>query len=90
MLAELLNGRGRGEFVLPGTHATFFPWCPPRGVPLDILKEMRDKLYDIFDFQARNFISVPPSTQTSPAMSEASLISDIDCMYPLIFHVSSH
>lgn len=92
ILVERLNARlaqahPSGQFVLPGTHATFFPWCPPQGVPLDILQEMRDQLYGIFDSKARNYGSPMATTHSSPAMSDASLPGLLECMCWFILYV---
>ena len=32
------------NFVLPGTHRTFFPWVPPPGLPDSILLKLRNEL----------------------------------------------
>ena len=67
-MSEYLNV----TFVLPGTHATFFPWSPPQGIPLDALKKMRDRLDAVFQEVACSF-SLAPSTKTSPASSTIDL-----------------
>lgn len=70
MLAEILKDTLGIHFALPGTHATFYPWTPPRGVPVDALKRMRDALRTMFEEMACTYIWIPASTQTSPASSD--------------------
>lgn len=46
VLHEAFNDqRGEsGEFVVPGTHGTFYPWYPPPGLPLHILTSLHEAL----------------------------------------------
>ncbi|KZV71477.1 hypothetical protein PENSPDRAFT_405107 [Peniophora sp. CONT] len=82
LLADLLAKRGtkttaRPQFVLPGTHATIFPWAAPSiGVPLDVLKDMRTQLLQILHEIAISTKDLPQSHQTSPAPSTSSLASN--------------
>ena len=65
MLAEILKDDHDIDFVLPGTHTTFFPWSPPPGVPLDALRKMRDDLCVVFEELACAYVWIPnPSSET--------------------------
>ena len=36
-------------FILPGSHAVVYPWLPPpQGIPLEVLRKMRDELLKVF------------------------------------------
>ena len=85
MLGDILTEHAEGvRFVLPGSHATFLPWCPPRGVPLAILREMRDRICTAFHNQACTYFAIAPSTHTSPATSEHVDLPSDDCMCKFI------
>ncbi|KAI0746239.1 hypothetical protein C8Q80DRAFT_1271163 [Daedaleopsis nitida] len=65
--------RSYPSFVLPGTHASFFPWVPPIGIPPVVLVDMRITLSKILV----ESINKSKSTQTSPAMSIQSLPNSV-------------
>ena len=54
------------NFVLPGTHRTFFPWVPPPRLPDSILLKLRNELL------AACKAFVPTHSRHSPASSVAS------------------
>ncbi|KAI0779266.1 hypothetical protein C8Q74DRAFT_1412330 [Fomes fomentarius] len=63
------------EFILPGSHSTVFPWLPPRGVPLKVLKNIRVELLKcLWELIQEGMYA--KSAQTSPARSERSLPDD--------------
>lgn len=56
------EGQGPVAFLVPGTHATVFPWLPPSfGIPLSILKDMRGSLFLIFHKMLCTSVAVPTS-----------------------------
>ncbi|KZV77300.1 hypothetical protein PENSPDRAFT_747041 [Peniophora sp. CONT] len=83
MLAGLLAKRGtetvHPRFVLPGTHATIYPWAAPYiGVPLDVLQDIRTQLLQIlYGVAIVPTKEHPRSHQTSPALSTRSLFPPI-------------
>ncbi|KAI0779251.1 hypothetical protein C8Q74DRAFT_680875 [Fomes fomentarius] len=63
------------EFILPGSHSTVFPWAPPRGVPLEVRKNIRVELLKrLWELIQEGMYA--KSAQTSPARSERSLVVD--------------
>jgi hypothetical protein len=57
---------------VPGTHGMIFPWSPPLyGIPLDTLKELKEKLTEKLVEVAENWITHRAlrdiSRQSSPA-----------------------
>ncbi|KAH9930423.1 uncharacterized protein BXZ73DRAFT_101798 [Epithele typhae] len=68
LLAQLIAERqsDRVQFVLPGTRSAVLPWYPPDGLPIDVLKRMRDELYDAVRERVADATFVPGSTQTIP------------------------
>ena len=58
------------NFVLPGTHRTFFPWVPPPGLPDSILLELQNE----FLATARKAIVADHSRHSSAS----SATSDVD------------
>ena len=57
------------EFVLQGTHWTILPWIPPRGIPLDVLVELRMTLLRALYNTVKEAVDTLLFTQTSPADS---------------------
>lgn len=54
--------QGPVAFLVPGTHATVFPWLPPSfGIPLSILKDMRASLFLIFHKMLCTSVDIPTS-----------------------------
>ncbi|KAI0808123.1 hypothetical protein C8Q74DRAFT_1380831 [Fomes fomentarius] len=61
------------DFVLPGTHSSIFPCIPLMiGIPLEVLKSMREKLIIVLQDVVCMGGGVK-STQRSPALSDAVL-----------------
>lgn len=56
------------KLVVPGSHATIYPWGTPAGVPQDILEQMREDLLKILVKVARK--SRPSSMQSSAGGSD--------------------
>ncbi|KAI0743347.1 hypothetical protein C8Q80DRAFT_831656 [Daedaleopsis nitida] len=45
----MLNERAAADaslpgFILPGRHGAIYPWLPPPGLPMDILRPLRNTL----------------------------------------------
>jgi hypothetical protein len=70
------------KFVLPGTHATFYPWIPPAGIPDEILKRLRDKLIEVIRTVIKDQLVVSYSRQSSGADSNSEPKDD-DIFLPL-------
>ena len=68
-LATLIKERVGLEFVLQGTHSTILPWVPPRGIPLDVLVELRMTLLRALYNTVKEAVDTLLFTQTSPADS---------------------
>ena len=69
-LATLLKEHAGLDFVLQDTHSKIFPWVPPRGIPLDVLQEMRVTLLRVlYDTVKKTVDSTIRPAQTSPADS---------------------
>ena len=82
LLGEELNRWGREmasatraypEFVLPGRHGIIFPWYPPPGLPVEVLRHMVRRLEEVLRDQLRSDLVADGSAQTSQAMSELPL-----------------
>ncbi|KAH9938984.1 uncharacterized protein BXZ73DRAFT_44096, partial [Epithele typhae] len=65
------------KFILPGTHATVFPWVPPDGLPLAVLQSIRDDLKAVLAQAINRTLQDTGSAQSSP-FSATSELEDED------------
>ncbi|KAH9934087.1 uncharacterized protein BXZ73DRAFT_3478, partial [Epithele typhae] len=61
------------KIILPGTHSTVFPWCPPPGLPEDVLTKMVKRLMDALKRVLETAARVIPSNQTTPLKATIDL-----------------
>lgn len=65
------------QFILPGTHATIFPWiAPPIGLPVDVLIKMRSELFTIFHYVVSTHVTGRRSWSLDRCFSRSSASSE--------------
>ncbi|KAL7284587.1 hypothetical protein ACG7TL_001881 [Trametes sanguinea] len=67
-------------YTLPGSHAAIYSWIPPAGIPIEVLKLMRDRLFAAFNHLVCSPVTLLLSNQSSPVASGTSypaLLDDI-------------
>ncbi|KAH9930435.1 uncharacterized protein BXZ73DRAFT_101809 [Epithele typhae] len=83
LLAQLIAERQTSgvRFILPSTHSTVFSWYPPEGLPVEILRAMKDRLLAAVRdtlVAAKESVEKAGSLRTSPSHSDSE--SSVD--YP--------
>ncbi|KAI0756211.1 hypothetical protein C8Q80DRAFT_1264298 [Daedaleopsis nitida] len=78
-LATLLKQHADRSFVLQGTNSMIFPWIPPKGIPLDVLTELRLTLLRVlYDTVEQTVHTLSRSVQMSPAETLSPVDSQLD------------
>ena len=67
LLANLLaSGTTKPHFAILGSYATIFPWVAPYGIHVDLLHQIRNKLFEVLNHQVETAWSEANTMQTSP------------------------
>lgn len=72
LLHEIYNKSQKFNFILPGTHRTFFSWVPPPGLPDVVLLELRDALVEVCASDSAS----PAHSRQSSICSATSVVDD--------------
>ncbi|KAH9938996.1 uncharacterized protein BXZ73DRAFT_99671 [Epithele typhae] len=79
LASTALTGNNAVKFILPGTHATVYPWVPPDGLPLAVLQSIRGDLKVVLTQAINEALRTTGSAQSSPFSDDSELydLSDI-------------